>query len=246
MKFTYVTLFENLISPYFEDSILKRAIEKKLLSIEFYNPRDYTTNKHNKVDDYQAGGGAGLLLNAQPLFDTLKEIKKQNPNAHFVFPAPAGKTFVQADAKRLAMVEHIVFVNGRYEGIDERVIETYADEIFSIGDYVLTGGELPAMVIADAVSRFVPGVIEEKSVKNDSFNTGLLDFPHYTRPREINGFKVPEVLFSGNHNKVEIWRRKMALKKTMEKRPDLFLKKELDITDKKALLELFKELNKNA
>ena len=159
MRFSYVTLFENLISPYFEDSILKIAREKNIINIDFYNPRDYTTNKHNKVDDYQAGGGAGLLLNAQPLFDTLKEIKKDNPKAYFIFPAPAGKPFVQADAKRLANLEHIVFVNGRYEGIDERVIETYADEVFSIGDYVLTGGELASMVMSDAISRNIDGVL---------------------------------------------------------------------------------------
>ncbi len=223
MKFTYVTLFENLISPYFEDSILKRAIEKKLLSIEFYNPRDYTTNKHNKVDDYQAGGGAGLLLNAQPLFDTLKEIKKQNPNAHFVFPAPAGKTFVQADAKRLAIVEHIVFVNGRYEGIDERVIETYADEIFSIGDYVLTGGELASCVMSDAISRNVNGVLgNEDSLSEESFEDMLLEAPSFTKPAIFENKSIPSEFLKGNHAKISNLKNEMAKLKTKYFRPDLF------------------------
>jgi len=223
MKFTYVTLFENLISPYFEDSILKRAIEKNLLSIEFYNPRDYTTNKHNKVDDYQAGGGAGLLLNAQPLFDTLREIKKQNPEAHFVFPAPAGKTFVQADAKRLARKEHIVFVNGRYEGIDERVVETYADEIFSIGDYVLTGGELASCVMSDAISRNVNGVLgNEDSLSEESFEDKLLEAPSFTKPAVFDNKSIPSEFLKGNHAKIANLKNKMAKLKTKYFRPDLY------------------------
>ena len=223
MKFTYVTLFENLISPYFEDSILKRAIEKNLLSIEFYNPRDYTTNKHNKVDDYQAGGGAGLLLNAQPLFDTLREIKKQNPEAHFVFPAPAGKTFVQADAKRLARKEHIVFVNGRYEGIDERVVEIYADEIFSIGDYVLTGGELASCVMSDAISRNVNGVLgNEDSLSEESFEDKLLEAPSFTKPAVFDNKSIPSEFLKGNHAKIANLKNKMAKLKTKYFRPDLY------------------------
>ena len=223
MKFTYVTLFENLISPYFEDSILKRAIEKNLLSIEFFNPRDYTTNKHNKVDDYQAGGGAGLLLNAQPLFDTLKEIKEHNPDAHFVFPAPAGKAFVQVDAKRLAKKEHIVFVNGRYEGIDERVVETYADEIFSIGDYVLTGGELASCVMSDAISRNVNGVLgNEDSLSEESFEDMLLEAPSFTKPAIFENKSIPSEFLKGNHAKISNLKNKMAKLKTKYFRPDLY------------------------
>ena len=223
MKFTYVTLFENLISPYFEDSILKRAIESDLVSIEFYNPRDYTTNKHNKVDDYQAGGGAGLLLNAQPLFDTLKEIKEKDPKAHFVFPAPAGKAFVQADAKRLAKKEHIVFVNGRYEGIDERVVETYADEVFSIGDYVLTGGELASCVMSDAISRNVCGVLgNEDSLSEESFEDKLLEAPSFTKPAIFDNKSVPSEFLKGNHAKIANLKNKMAKLKTKYFRPDLY------------------------
>lgn len=223
MRFTYVTLFENLISPYFEDSILKRAIEKNLLSIDFYNPRDFTTNKHNKVDDYQAGGGAGLLLNAQPLFDTLKEIKSKNPNAHFIFPAPAGKAFVQADAKRLANKEHLVFVNGRYEGIDERVVETYADEIFSIGDYVLTGGELASCVMSDAISRNVDGVLgNEDSLSEESFEDMLLEAPSFTKPALFENKSIPSEFLKGNHAKISNLKNEMAKLKTKYFRPDLY------------------------
>ncbi len=223
MRFSYVTLFENLISPYFEDSILKIAREKNIIDINFYNPRDYTINKHNKVDDYQAGGGAGLLLNAQPLFDTLKEIKKDNPKAYFIFPAPAGKPFVQADAKRLANLEHIVFVNGRYEGIDERVIETYADEVFSIGDYVLTGGELASMVMSDAISRNIDGVLgNEDSLEEESFENLLLEAPSFTKPAIFENKKVPSEYLKGNHAKISNLKNELAKLKTKYFRPDLF------------------------
>lgn len=223
MKFTYVTLFKNLISPYFEDSILKKAIDKNLLSIDFYNPREYTTNKHNKVDDYQAGGGAGLLLNAQPLFDTLKDIKSKNPNAYFIFPAPAGKPFKQIDAKRLAKREHIVFVSGRYEGIDERVVETYADEIFSIGDYVLTGGELASTVMSDAISRNVVGVLgNEDSLDEESFENMLLEAPSFTKPAIFEDKTIPSEFLKGNHAKISNLKKEMAKLKTKYFRPDLY------------------------
>jgi len=223
MKFTYVTLFKNLISPYFEDSILKRAIDNNLISIDFYNPRDFTTNKHNKVDDYQAGGGAGLLLNAQPLFDTLKEIKSKNANAYFIFPAPAGKPFVQVDAKRLANKEHIVFVSGRYEGIDERVVEMYADELFSIGDYVLTGGELASCVMSDAISRNVCGVLGNgDSLSEESFEDMLLEAPSFTKPTIFENKSIPSEFLKGNHAKISNLKNKMSRLKTKYFRPDLF------------------------
>jgi tRNA (guanine37-N1)-methyltransferase len=223
MKFTFVTLFDNLISPYFEDSILKRAIEKELLSIEFFNPRDFTTNKHFKVDDYQAGGGAGLLLNAQPLFDTLKEIRQKNPDAYFIFPAPAGKPFVQVDAKRLAHKKNIVFVNGRYEGIDERVVEEFADEIFSIGDYVLTGGELASCVMSDAISRNVSGVLgNEDSLCEESFEELLLEAPSFTKPATFESKSIPSEFLKGNHAKIANLKNEMAKLKTKYFRPDLY------------------------
>lgn len=225
MKFTFVTLFKSLISPYFEDSILKRAIAKNLLSVEFYNPRDFTTNKHNKVDDYQAGGGAGLLLNAQPLFDVLREIKRKNHDAYFVFLAPAGKTFVQVDAKRLAKKEHIVFVSGRYEGIDERVVETYADEIFSIGDYVLTGGELASCVLSDAISRNVSGVLgNDESLSEESFEEMLLEAPSFTKPANFEDKLIPSEFLKGNHAKISNLKKEMAKLKTKYFKPDLYLR----------------------
>lgn len=230
MKFTFVTLFDNLIKPYFEDSILKKAIEKKLLSIEFINPRDFTKNKHNKVDDYQAGGGAGLLLNPQPLFDTLDEIKKSNPDAYFVFPAPAGKPFKQIDAKRLAKKENIVFVSGRYEGIDERVVETYADEIFSIGDYVLTGGELASMVMSDAISRNIAGVLgNEDSLEEESFENQLLEAPSFTKPAVFEKKSVPSEFLKGNHAKISNLKNDLAKLKTKYFRPDLYARSDANV-----------------
>jgi len=215
------------------------------IHIQIFNLREFTNDKHKTVDDYPYGGGPGMVMKPEPFFKFFDFYISNFGKPFVILTSPQGETLNNNLVKELSQKDNIVIICGRYEGIDERVMK-FVDIEISIGDYVLTGGELPAMVITDAISRFVPGVIEEESVKNDSFNTGLLDFPHYTRPREINDLKVPEVLFSGNHNKIEIWRRKMALKKTMEKRPDLFLKKELDLVDKKALLELFKELKKDA
>ncbi len=223
ITFSYVTLFKSLISFYFEESILKRAIDKNLLGIEFFNPRDYTKNKHNKVDDYQAGGGAGLLMCPQPLFDTLKEIKKISPEAYFVFPAPAGKPFCQKDAKRLANKSHLVFVSGRYEGIDERVIEEFADEVFSIGDYVLTGGELASLVMSDAICRNIDGVLGNKdSLEEESFERDILEAPSFTKPAEFEGLRVPSEFLKGNHAKIANLKIEMAKLKTRYFRPDLY------------------------
>ena len=228
MKFIFVTLFENLISPYFEDSILKKAIKNELLSIEFYNPREYTTHKHNKVDDYQTGGGAGLLLNIQPLFDTIKKIKEKDKKAYFIFPTPAGKPFIQADAKRLAKKDSIVFVSGRYEGIDERVIETFADEVFSIGDYVLTGGELPSCVMSDAISRNIDGVLGNKnSLNEESYEDMLLEAPSFSKPAIFENKLVPSEFLKGNHAKISNLKSSMAKLKTKYFRPDLFLRSKI-------------------
>jgi len=162
MRFSFVTLFPNLIKGYFSESILKRAIEDEKMSIDFYNPRDFTTDKHNRVDAPMIGGGAGMLMTPQPLMDTLKKVREVSPNAHVVFLSPVAKPFTQNDAKRLAKKEHVVFVSGRYEGIDERVIEAQADELFSIGDFILTGGELASMVVCDAIARNVDGVLGKR------------------------------------------------------------------------------------
>ncbi len=228
MKYTFVTLFENLISPYFEDSILKRAIESGNIKIEFENPRDYSKNRHNKVDDYQAGGGAGLLMFAQPLYDLLKKIEQDNPDAHIIFPSPAGKPFKQIDAKRLSKKEHIVFVSGRYEGIDERVIETFADELFSIGDYVLTGGELASLVMCDAISRNIKGVLgNEDSLSEESFEEGYLEAPSFTKPKIYENKEIPSEFLKGNHAIICTLKKEMSILKTKYFRPDLFCRKNI-------------------
>lgn len=234
MHFTYVTLFKELIAPYFEDSILKRAVQKGLIAFDFYNPRDFTTNKHNKVDDYQVGGGAGLLFNPQPLFDTLLHIKKNSPNAHIIFAAPAGKPFVQKDAKRLAKKQHIVFVSGRYEGIDERVVERFCDEVFSIGDYVLTGGELPSLVMSDAISRNINGVLgNAESLSEESFEGSLLEAPSFSKPPVYEKSSVPSEFLKGNHAKISNLKNDMARLKTKYFRPDLYARSDANAHDKK-------------
>jgi len=183
LKFTFVTLFPNLIEPYFKDSILKRAVEKNLILYEFYNPRDFTENKHKKVDKQMIGGGAGMLLVCQPLFSCLEDIKKKDKNAYIIFPLAAAKPFSKNDAKRLANKKNLVIVSGRYEGIDERVIEKYADEVFSIGEFILTGGELPSLVIADAVSRNIDGVLgNSNSLEIESYENNLLEAPSFAKP----------------------------------------------------------------
>ncbi|MDK2885719.1 MAG: tRNA (guanine37-N1)-methyltransferase [Thermosipho sp. (in: thermotogales)] len=245
MKISILTIFPEMVEVIKEYGVISKAIKNGKIDIQIFNLREFTNDKHKTVDDYPYGGGPGMVMKPEPFFKFFDFYISNFGKPFVILTSPQGETLNNNLVKELSQKDNIVIICGRYEGIDERVMK-FVDIEISIGDYVLTGGELPAMVITDAISRFVPGVIEEESVKNDSFNTGLLDFPHYTRPREINDLKVPEVLFSGNHNKIEIWRRKMALKKTMEKRPDLFLKKELDLVDKKALLELFKELKKDA
>ncbi|MBE0492159.1 MAG: tRNA (guanosine(37)-N1)-methyltransferase TrmD [Sulfurospirillum sp.] len=223
MKFTFVTLFENLVSFYFDDSILKKAIQNKLLHVAYVNPRDFSVDKHKKVDDYQVGGGAGLLLQTQPLYDALNHIKIKNPDAYFVFAAPAGKPFVQFDAKRLARKKHIVFVSGRYEGIDERVVESFCDEVFSIGDYILTGGELASLVMCDAISRNITGVLgNENSLDEESFEHQLLEAPSFAKPIVYANKSVPSEFLKGNHAKMSNLKNELAKLKTQYFRPDLF------------------------
>jgi tRNA (guanine37-N1)-methyltransferase len=225
MKISFVTLFPHLIEPYFKDSILKRALDKKLLSLEFYNPRDYTQNKHKKVDDTLCGGGAGQLMFPQPLFDLLNTIKKNDPNCHIVFPLAAAKPFKQNDAKRLAKKKHLVFVSGRYEGIDERVIENFADEVLSIGDYILTGGELPSMVMSDSIARNIEGVLgntnslDEESYNHYHFSKPLLEAPSFSKPVVFNNLSVPSELLKGNHAKIRNFKSKLSKYKTQYFRP---------------------------
>jgi tRNA (guanine37-N1)-methyltransferase len=225
MKFTFVTLFSNLIEPYFYDSILKRAVDNNFISYRFYNPRDYTKNKHKKVDDTLCGGGAGQLIFPQPIFDILDEIKSKNKNAYIIFPLAAAKQFTQNDAIRLSKKDEIVFVSGRYEGIDERVIEQYANEVFSIGEYVLTGGELPSLIMADAIARNCDGVLGNfESLLDESYNLNQVDkiqleAPSFTKPINYKGLKVPSEFLKGNHAKIRRLKNKMSMCKTKYYRP---------------------------
>ncbi len=225
MRFTFVTLFKELIDGYFSDSILKKAIEKNLISIDYKNPRDYTKHKHNKVDEYMIGGGAGLTLLPQPLSDTIKDIQNDSPKAHVIFVTPAGKPFRQADAIRLSNKEHIVLVSGRYEGFDERLIETLADEVFSIGDFILTGGELPSLCICDSISRQVDGVLGNKeSLSGESFEDNLLEAPNFTKPNIFEKSEVIKEYLKGNHGNIHHLKNKLSLAKTKFFRPDLYKK----------------------
>ena len=226
MKFTFVTLFPNLIKGYFTESILKRAIEDEKISIDFENPRDFTTDKHNRVDAPMIGGGAGMLMTPQPLMDTLKTIREKSPSVHVIFLSPVAKRFTQNDAKRLAKKEHIVFVSGRYEGIDERVIESQADELFSIGDFILTGGELASMVVCDAISRNVDAVLgNADSLSVESFEDALLEAPSFTKPTIYENNEVVSEFLKGNHSKITDLKRGLSLCKTKYFRPDLYKQK---------------------
>jgi len=218
MRFTYVTIFSNLIDGYFQDSILKRAIESEKFSIRYLNPRDFSASRHHKVDDTAAGGGAGMVMVPQPLFDALDTLED---DAHIIFVAPVGKQFTQNDAKRLAAKSHVVFVSGRYEGIDERVVEKYADEVFSIGDYVLTGGELPSLVMTDAIVRNIKGVLgNSDSLEYESFETPLLEAPSFGKPPIYENMGVPSEYLKGNHSKIHALKSSLSECKTKYFRPE--------------------------
>ena len=225
MHFTFVTLFPQIIEGYFSDSILARAVEGEKITLAYYNPRDYTTNKHLKVDEPMIGGGAGMLMTPQPLDDALKAIKTEAPEAHIVFLTPVAKPFRQIDAKRLAKKRHIVLVSGRYEGIDERVIEMHADELFSVGDFILTGGELPSMMLCDAISRNVEGVLgNSDSLTTESFEASLLEAPSFSKPKLYQNIPVVSEFLKGNHSKIADLKNRMALFKTKYFRPDIYAK----------------------
>ena len=221
MNFSFITLFPNLIDFYFKDSILKIAVEKKLISYDFFNPRDYSINKHNKVDDALCGGGAGQLMTTQPLFDCIEDIKSKYDDVYIIFPLAAAKPFKQNDAKRLAKKKNIVFVSGRYEGIDERVIEKYANEVFSVGEYILTGGELPSLIMADAISRNVAGVLgNQDSLDGESYGEEqLLEAPNFAKPIKFNDLEVPSEYLKGNHAKICDLKNKLSVCKTKYYRP---------------------------
>lgn len=221
MKIDILTLFPEMYDGFLNTSIIKSALDRKLVNINTINIRDYSEDKHKKVDDTPYGGGSGMVLMCQPIFDAIKSVKKTNSKV--ILMTPQGVKYNQKIAYNLSKEEHLIFVCGHYEGFDER-IRSVCDMELSIGDYVLTGGELPSMVITDSVVRLVDGVIDEGSHLNDSFNNDRLDYPTYTKPREYEGMKVPDVLLSGDHKKIDEWRKEESEKRTKERRPDLIRK----------------------
>ncbi|MDP2654830.1 MAG: tRNA (guanosine(37)-N1)-methyltransferase TrmD [Candidatus Omnitrophota bacterium] len=220
-RFDVISIFPEIFQPVFQSSIIKRAQEKKKAAIRLHDLRDYTKDKHRKVDDRPFGGGPGMVMSPQPIFDAVKKIKGRR-KARVVLTCAAGKKFDQAMARKLLRARDLIIICGHYEGVDERVREGIVDESISIGDYVLTGGEIPAMVIVDAVVRLIPGVLgKEESLEHESFEHGLLEYPQYTRPADFRGRKVPEVLLSGHHGRIEQWRKRQAEERTKKTRPDL-------------------------
>jgi len=228
LRFDIITIFPDMFKPILNESILKRAQEKKKIAIHIHDLRDYTDDKkHRKVDDRPFGGGPGMVLTPQPLFDAIKTIKGRR-HAKVIYTSPAGKPFSHFSAKRLTASQNLIIICGHYEGIDQRVRRYLVDEEISTGDYVLTGGELPAMIIIDAITRLIPGVLgKEESLVHESFEGHLLEGPQYTRPANFRGKKVPDVLLSGNHKTIATWRNAQALAITQKVRPDLLLKKKV-------------------
>ena len=238
MKFDIVTIFPRIVHAALAEGVVGRAVERGVLDVSVRNLRDYTTDRHRSVDDVPYGGGPGMVMKPEPLSRALEAIRRERgePSA-VVLLSPQGRMFDQSEARRLSALPHVVLLCGRYEGIDERIRELVATEELSIGDYVLSGGELPALVVIDGVGRLVPGVVgDAESVEGDSFSRGLLDYPHYTRPVEFAGRVVPDVLLSGHHGEVRRWRKRQALMRTMERRPELLAHAALD-DEEQALLE---------
>jgi tRNA (guanine37-N1)-methyltransferase len=240
MQFEVFTLLPEVFPPYLESSILQRARQRGLIDIHIHNIRDYTRDKHHMTDDTPYGGGGGMVMKPEPVFEAVESVLglSWNPSQPAPMPiillTPQGHVFTQRVAEELSRHERIALLCGRYEGVDERIREHLVTDEISVGDYVLTGGELPALIIIDAVSRLIPGVLGDPTgAEDDSHSTGLLEYPHYTRPPEFRGWKVPDVLLSGDHAKIDKWRREQALSRTLKKRPDMIEKAELSESDKK-------------
>ncbi len=238
MRFDVFTLFPEVFSPYIETSILKRAAQKGLIEIHLHDIRHWAKDKHHTTDDVPFGGGGGMVMKPEPVFAAVEEILGAPPACPLILLTPQGKPFNQATAQCLADEKQLGLLCGRYEGIDERIREHLASEEISIGDYVLSGGELPALVLIDAISRLIPGVLgDPEGAANDSFASQLLEYPHYTRPADFSGWQVPETLISGNHAEINRWRRKQALLRTLQRRPDLLISANLDAEDLLTLKE---------
>ena len=243
VRFDIVTIFPRMVRALLEDGLLARAAAAGTLVVEAHDLREFTTDRHRVVDDAAFGGGPGMVLKPEPVVRAVEAVVERHGAASAVIvPSPQGRRLTHDEAARLSRLDHVIVVCGRYEGIDERVHEVLATEEISIGDYVLTGGELPALVIVEAVARLVPGVVgDEQSVACDSFARGVLDWPHYTRPAEFRGRRVPDVLLSGHHAAIDRWRRREALRRTLARRPDLLAGATLDADERRILDELVKE-----
>src|ERR1051325_4507951 len=246
MKFDIVTIFPRMIEAALAEGVVSRGIASGVLDVKVHDLRDHTTDRHRSVDDVPYGGGPGMVMKPEPLVRAVEGVRRDRGTADAVILlSPQGERFTQAEAVRLSKLSHIVLLCGRYEGMDERVPQLVGAREISLGDFVVSGGELPAMIVVDAISRLVPGVVgDEQSVAEDSFARGLLDYPHYTRPAEFAGLKVPEGLLSGHHADVRRWRRKTALARTLERRPDLIERATLDDEDRELLAEIVKEKRK--
>ena len=246
MRIDILTLFPNMFYGVLNESIIKRAQEKSLVKFNLINFRDFSTDKHKKVDDYPYGGGAGMVLSPQPIFDAVESVKAESAGpTRVLLMTPQGERFTQHKALELAKEKHLVFICGHYEGFDERIREHLATDELSIGDYVLTGGELASMVIIDSVVRLIPGILgNQESYQYDSFSDGLLEYPQYTRPANFRGLKVPDVLLSGDHKKIETWRRHESLRRTLNRRPDLLEHADLTEEDLEFLQSLGWQHNK--
>jgi len=238
MRFDIITIFPEMFGSVFSKGVIKKALDKGLIEVHVHNLRDFTFDKHKQIDDRPFGGGQGMVLKSEPIFAAVEKIKRNEKIPVYIL-SPQGRKFDFRLAEELAQYPQVILICGRYEGVDERVIQYLVTGEISIGDYVLTGGEPAAIVVVDGISRFIPQVVGNvESVKNDSFYEGLLEFPQYTRPRNFRGMEVPEVLFSGDHSKIESWRRKKSLEKTWLQRPDLLESRKLSAEEKKILEQI--------
>lgn len=236
MRITILTLFPEMFAGFLDNSIIKRAIAKEVVSIDVVNIRDFTLDKYGRVDSAPVGGGAGLIMKCQPIIDCINSVKKENSKVYLL--SPRGETYTQKQAHYFKdNVEHLILLCGHYEGVDER-INKYIDGQISLGDYILTGGEVGAMAISDSIIRLIDGAITHESIEEESFENGLLEYPQYTEPFDFNGDKIPDILYSGNHGAIAKWRQKQSLKLTKEYRKDLYEKYNLTKQDKKLLMEL--------
>jgi tRNA (guanine37-N1)-methyltransferase len=243
MRFDVITIFPEIFSGVFDFGIVRRAVEAGLIEIHVHDLRDHTSDKHRQVDDRPFGGGAGMVMKPEPLFRAVEAISRATPDASVVLLSPQGRLFDQRVAEEYSRKPNIILICGRYEGVDERVTEHLAHDEVSIGDYVLTGGEIPAMVVVDAVTRLIPGALGcGESAERESFSQGLLDYPHYTRPAEFRGLKTPEVLLGGNHAEIEKWRRRKSVEKTLRRRPDLIRDRATSEAEDKQIETILKEI----